>query len=252
MPKLKLVLDKLDEVAEPLRAAYTERDGKFYLDADVPDTDSLKGALDKERRGRSDLEKKLKAFGEFTPEQVADLVKKHEEEERRKAEGKGEWDKLKVQLVEQHNKVLGEEKTKRERLEGTIRTLVAENVARRELEAAGGVVDLLLPHVMKQVKVDIEESGEARAVVVDAKGTPRIGDGQGNTLSISALVGEMKKDKTYAPAFSGSGASGSGAPPSGGKAAPHLISQADARDVNKYRAAKAAAEKAGVELQYSD
>lgn len=60
---LKIVVDKLDEVAEPQRALYVEKEGKFHLDVDgLEDTNGLKSALQKERQAAKDareLAKKL-------------------------------------------------------------------------------------------------------------------------------------------------------------------------------------------------
>ena len=62
---LKAVLGNKAEVealAEPLRGLYVERDGKFVLDADVEDhpaVGGLRSALEKERTGRTSLDKEL-------------------------------------------------------------------------------------------------------------------------------------------------------------------------------------------------
>jgi hypothetical protein len=48
--------------------------------------------------------------------------------------------------------------------------------------------------------------------VVDGKGNPRIGDAQGNPMTIKQLVDELKQDPDFARNFEGSGSSGGGAP----------------------------------------
>lgn len=58
---LPIVTDKLDAIPEPLRAAYVEREGKFYLDAEIEDNAGLKSALEKERTGRRTAEARAKA-----------------------------------------------------------------------------------------------------------------------------------------------------------------------------------------------
>jgi hypothetical protein len=56
-------------------------------------------------------------------------------------------------------------------------------------------------------------TGKYVAKVVDAKGNDRIADGQATPMTIPQLVAEMSESSAYAPAFKGSGASGSGTPP---------------------------------------
>jgi hypothetical protein len=75
MAKLKLVLDSIEGLDETTREMYVEKDGKFHLDVDgIEDTGGLKSALQKERKDRADLEKKVKrweALGK-TDEEIAD------------------------------------------------------------------------------------------------------------------------------------------------------------------------------------
>ncbi len=56
---LALSVDKIEDVVEPLRAAYVERDGRFYLDASVEDTTDLKKSIETERTKREAAEKLL-------------------------------------------------------------------------------------------------------------------------------------------------------------------------------------------------
>lgn len=76
---LKHMVDSLDEVPEALRAVYAESNGKFFLQVDgmVP-----KSRLDEFRNNnvqllkeRDELTQKVKAFGDITPEEIAELRK---------------------------------------------------------------------------------------------------------------------------------------------------------------------------------
>ena len=62
MAKLKTELESLDGLDDALKGLYVEHDGKFVLDADIPDVSGLKSALDKERKAARDAEAKRKAF----------------------------------------------------------------------------------------------------------------------------------------------------------------------------------------------
>lgn len=256
MPKLKAVVDKLDSVPEAYRDLYTERDdGKFILDADgVEDVAGLRSTLQSKQKRADELARKLAEFGELTPEKAKELLAGAEEAERKKAESKGEWEKLKVSLVEAHTKALKAKDDEINDLMAEIRLQVGENAARKAIESVSESVDLLIPHVMRRVKVDRGEDRRFRAQVLDANGQPMIG-ADGNPVKIESLLEELKKDPKFQPAFKGTGSSGSGAEGgtrggTGGQ--PYMISHADAKIPAKYRAAKEAAQKAGVEMQYTD
>lgn len=127
---------------------------------------------------------------------------------------------------------------------------LAQAEATKEIAKLGGEAALLLPHVMKEVRV-IEDGDDFVAIVVQKDGkTRRIKDGSGNPMTIADLVGELKSLPTYAPAFEDAGGGSDSA--QSASTAPHQISRADAKDYRKYVLAKAAADKAGVELDIVD
>jgi hypothetical protein len=77
---LKREYATLEEIPEPLRGAYVEKDGKFVLDLDASGDDGkLKGALEKERRDRAALEKTLsdlkKQLGDADPAKAREALK---------------------------------------------------------------------------------------------------------------------------------------------------------------------------------
>jgi hypothetical protein len=106
---------------------------------------------------------------------------------------------------------------------------------------------------MEEIRV-VEDGDDFKAIVVAKDGkTPRIKNGSGDAMSIEDLVAEFKERKEYGGGFAGTGSSGSGAGGAGSGGgqkggSTHKISAADAKDNRKYVAAKAAADKAGVEL----
>ncbi|GAG81152.1 unnamed protein product, partial [marine sediment metagenome] len=73
-----------------------------------------------------------------------------------------------------------------------------------------GNVDLLIPHVRKNVKMIKDTHGRWMPEVINEKGDPRIGDSQGTPMTIPQLVQEMKTKETFAGAFPGANTSGTG------------------------------------------
>ncbi len=207
---LKLNVDSLDAVDEPLRALYEPDGDKFKLKVEgVEDTSGLKSALSAERKRAADLEKQAKAWKSVgkTPDEIAELLQAQEARALTEAEKKGEWDKIKAQMNTAHETAL---KAKDETIGAMRRRLEAELVdakATAAIAAAKGVPELLLPIVQRFVKVD-----EDFHVQIVAAGTPRV-NGAGEPLSIADLITEMKATELYGRAFEGSGHTGSGMQP---------------------------------------
>lgn len=220
-------VESLDAVPEAYRALYSEQDGRHVLDGDLAMKltvgPSLKKALDNERRAAREAQKQIdawKAIGK-TPEEIADLIAAQDDLETRKAEGKGEWDKLKQQLMDQHAKVLKAKDDavaaangKIDALNKTLQSHLIDAQATAAIAAAKGSAKVLLPHVQRFAKV-VEEAGEYKVQVLDDKGDPRI-NGKGDPMTIADLVAEMRNDDDYARNFEGTGKSGSGSPNNAG------------------------------------
>lgn len=77
--KLKAVLDKLDDLPEALKDAYTEKDGKFYLNLEDVDTlprvVSLKEENIKYRKRAADAEKVVKEKYDFLEDEDIEEIK---------------------------------------------------------------------------------------------------------------------------------------------------------------------------------
>jgi len=222
---LKLIVDSLDAVDEPLRELYEEKDGKFALKVEgIEPTDGLKSALQKERADRAAYEKQVKAWQGLgkTPDEIKELLAAQEQAELAKAEKAGEWEKLRAQMNEKHDAAL---KAKDETISAMRARLNAELVdakAVSAIAAAKGVPELLLPHVQRHVKVD----DEFNVHVVDAKGDPRVNE-KGEPLSIADLISEMKASEVFGRAFEGSGQSGSGKQPGNGAGGAGVTKKSD-------------------------
>lgn len=200
---------------------------------------AVKTALQAERKTAAEAEAGLKAKneellaklakGKLTEEEQTAVEKDQKElEEFRKTQSSaeeeralkaGEFDKLKEQLVKKHVKEMETEKGISAKLKASLEANLIDAASLAAISTAKGSTVILLPHVKRHVKM-VELNGSFVARVVDQAGTIRIGDEQGNPMSIDQLVAEMKTDEVFAPVFEGSGAGGGGTPPSGGGGKP--------------------------------
>jgi hypothetical protein len=211
---LKLAVDSLDGMDEATKAFYVEDNGKFKLAVDgLEDTSGLKSALQKERRDRAELEKKVKRWDALgkSDDEISELLKRHEETQQTEAERKGEWDKLRAQMNEKHAAEIKARDEKLTAKDKAVAKYLIDSAATAAIAEAQGNARLLLPHVQQHVRV-VEEGGEFIVRVVDAKGDPRV-NAKGEHLTISELVAEMRQSEDFGAAFKGAGHSGGGTPP---------------------------------------
>lgn len=241
---LKLVIDKLDDVAEPLRTLYVEKEGKFYLDAEVEDTTSMKEALRNANKEAAERRKALDTWKKLgkTPEEIEELVAAAALAAEEKLKGAGEWDKLKAQMNEKHeaalkakDAVIDAGKAEVTAMKKSLERHLIDAQATAAIATAKGEPDLLLPIVQRFIKVN-EENGNYTTLVVDAKGDPRV-DSKGNPMTVDAFVTELKATEKYGRAFEGSGASGSGTRPANGAGGAGTITKRSDLKDNAARAA---------------
>lgn len=251
-----------EKLPEPVKTEYKKQDDGSYLldvtsvnDYALENVKGLKSALGSERTAREKLENSVKAFEGLDATAAKEALKKIKELGELPTEGKvkEQIESLKKQLEEKHKGELGVKDTSITTLTKQLEKLMIEASAIKAISEHKGNIELLLPHVKSNVKMKQLQSGEFVVEVVDEKGQARISPATGQTgpMSIAELIAEMKTKNTFAPAFEGTGASGSGATGTGVKIqnGVHILSVADAKDPAKYRAAKEAAAKAGSQLQ---
>ena len=250
--KLRISAEELAGLPEGIREFYEEKNGAFVLGVDgLEDTSGLRSALEKERKTARELEKLARQYQGLgkSPDEIAELIKAQEESEKNKLEQKGEWEKLKAQLLENHKKELTARDEAVQKMKGTLESYLVDAAATEAIAAAKGIPQLLLPHVKSAVKV-IEEDGKYQVRVVGPDGSPRMNT-KGEFLGIKDFVSEMRESEVFSRAFDGTGTTGSGTPANRGQTRPgsFILSREDAKDPMKYRAAREAAAKAGQELQ---
>jgi len=244
--------DTLESIPEPFRPAYEQKDGKYV--PKVVSSDEITGLKTKNGdlvKRLSEAQKRAAVIGDRTPEEVQADLDFAAEQRKLEAEKKGRYDDVIKQAGEKHAKeIAAKDKILSER-DAEVYDLVGRQAAIEAINAAGGKVKKLLDPVLKNVKVVRGDDGKAVAVVVDAKGNPRIADGQGTPMTIAQLVEVFKADEDYGNDFLASGASGSGARNEtgggkGGAGSAVVLTTEQAKDPVAYRAAKAKAEKLGV------
>lgn len=161
---------------------------------------------------------RLAAFDGVDPEEFKRLKQASEDAERKRLAGEGDFKALEQQLIKKYESEIEKERGVSSRYRGSLEEYLIDAEAMRELAQHSDSPGLLLPHVKSRMKV-VEQDGRFTARIVDDHGNVRIGKGQGSApMTLSELMDEMKQDKTFAPAFRGSGSSGGGASRSSGGA----------------------------------
>lgn len=186
------------------------------------DISGLKSALGKERSARSEAESKLKAFGDIDPNKAREAISKWDEfsqiDPNKEADkiANEKVEAMKKQLNQHHEAEIGKLTKSIDRYRNQFYDREVRATAIEAIAAEKGVPELLLPHVINYAKLRETEDGKFFVEIVDKDGNTRIGDGQGEPMTIRQLVKEMKNSPVFSRAFEGSGSSGSGTNPNGG------------------------------------
>lgn len=222
---LKAQVESLEGVDEQYHDLYSETEDGFRLEVEgveFPDeVKGLKSALDKEREARKRLEGQLGEIPDDWQDRLSEWEKLKEaerERERRKAEERGEFDKLRQQVQEQHEQARQEWQDQLQKVESQL----VEKIRDEAIASAGSEHDahvhLLVTHARDFVRIEDKNGGRV-PVVVDEDGTRRINN-EGEDMTIPELVAWMKEQKFYQPLFKASGATGGGAAGGDGAGSP--------------------------------
>ena len=258
---LNAILNSLDGVDSSIASLYVEKDGIYILDVapvngfSLENVVGLKSSLSKERENAKSAANQLKSFDGLDADDARNALTKLGE--------MNDWtpdDKVKELMEAREKQLFGKHSNEMTAVNGQLTNVTTQlenqlirNAAIEAITAQKGNVELLLPHIEKQTRMEMN-GDKFSAVVVDDNGAPRVSMQTGSVanMSIPELVESMKASDSYSPAFAGSGAAGSGAAGSstgGGTGGSHSLSWADAKNPDNYRAAKVAAEKAGSNLE---
>lgn len=224
---LKAVLDSLDGVDESVAQFYEQGDdGKFRLALDgVESHPAVLGLVENRNKvldERKKLADQLKRLEGIDPDEYTELKKQFAEQEQRKLEQKGEWEKLREQMQKKHEEDVAKLNAQRENVMQKLRKVLVDNEATKVItsEDFKGNPTLLLPHIRDRVRVD-ESGDDFNVIVLQADGqTPLIADASGSPASIKDLISEMREDPSFGQAFAASGATGTGSQNRGGQPSP--------------------------------
>jgi hypothetical protein len=273
----------LDALPEPLRALYTERDGKFYLDAEGLDHDGKqRSALDKERTDATKLRRQLaeltNSLGDLDPAQAREALTQLRQLQEQSELGevpeqfRGVIDKVVAKRIERlqadHQTQVGAfqtqlkaASTKEASLTGTLRQHMLHNGI-RDLAAKKGVkpehfddVISRLTHIgVSGVTWDVDPSKPEGEQLVAKKKNGDLAYGKDATKSMSFEEG-FELLATAVPGFFLPNTGGDARPGSGGSrvaGGAYRLPASQSKDVAKYQAAKAEAAKLGVPLVIDD
>lgn len=223
---LKATLETLDGldpiIAKEYKEVKDDAGTRYVLDADgVEDVTGLKSALGKERKTAGDLSKVLRKLGLKNDEASINglmerLGDKTIEEILDELSSKpGETSEAVTKALKPLQRQLGEKDEVIATQGSFIDRLVRENALKDILakEEHSGNAVLLMPHLLqhtKTVEVDGVSGKEYGAQVIDPK-TKEVRTKGGKEMTLEDLVEEFKTKPEFSDAFSGTGASGSGA-----------------------------------------
>jgi len=266
---LKAIVDQetYDGLDSILQSEYRKNsDGKLQLAVTAVDgmsldnVASLKSSLQKERENVSAEKEKVKSFEGIDATEAKDAISK--------VKDMADWtpsEEVQKKIDAKVNQMAKKHKDELEGFQGEINLTTAQlqkamidTDAISALSKERGKPKLLLPHIRNMTRLKKSENGAYIVEVLDGEGNVRISPEAGNTglMSVEELVAEMKVMDDFAPAFDGSGQSGSGSGGSessrSGSSSQVVLTKEESRDPHKYRAARELATKEGKELAVAD
>jgi hypothetical protein len=258
---------ELDALAEPLRALYKDGGtGTYVLDADLEDVSGIKSALEKEREAKRLLETQLREtvdkYKDLDPEKAREALKAL-----RNLEDKQDIQGLPEALQKQIDAIV-EKRTERLREEHGNQVKAFETKLREAGDShqtlEGRLSELLIDNALRAacLEAGIVESA-VDDVILAGRQVYRIKDGHPVPLQGDAIIYGKDPAKPMPPNewvagqtakkphwFKGSSGSGAGNTDTGAAGAQtHKINAADAKDPVKYRTARDAAAKQGLQVE---
>jgi hypothetical protein len=161
------------------------------------------------------LRQQIEQLGAIDPDEYRTLKAAQEKAEQERLKKEGDFEALKNQLRETHQKAVEQKDAEIARYRTALERHLIEATAIAAIAEERGSAKLLLPHVVRRARM-VEEDGEVRVEIMGANGEPMF-TAEGERATIADVVREMKASDDYAGAFEASGKSGSGA--SGGSRA---------------------------------
>ena len=173
--------------------------------------------LAEKKQKQAELEEFKSKYDPEKYQEALDLLKQKEEAEmtleqraaKREQELLDNFKNRETELLKKSESTVRSLQEQLEAKDKSLRNYLVEKELHAAIASANGVPELLVPVLRDKIKV-VEDNGEYIARVFDGD-TPRVGDSQGNYMSISQLIEETKANPIFGGAFKSSGASGGSA-----------------------------------------
>ena len=202
--------DQLENDIDNDEAGQQEEDVVKLTKAEYERMRQSQAKANKEAQQRRQALKQWDELG-VDPNAVKELLEKQKEREMRSAEEKGEWGKIKDQLMRQHEEKLRAKDDEVLSMRKTLESYLVDNAAISAIAEMEGVPELLLPHVKSSIRL-VEDNGKYVTQVIDTDGSPRI-NADGEFMSIKDFVSEMKNHPVLGMGFKAPKTSGPGGNP---------------------------------------
>lgn len=207
-------LEKKTDITSEEQARLDALNAKADADETMYSEAYVKQLRQEAAKYRTKMREHEEALVKFTDVDVEEYTKMKEEQKKsdtKKLEEKGEFEKLRMQIVEENNKELALKDSKNNELAELNKSLKSEIqrvILCNEISAAASVAKAINPKLVEMVvlgntKVEETEDGRKIVKVLDAEGNTRIDIKTGSPLSIIQLLDEMKQTEEYAHLFAG-------------------------------------------------
>lgn len=224
---LNPVVEDINEVEETLRPYYKETEKGFILDVQesngyaLENVQGLRSALSKERGRAQEFEKRSSQFSELGDMSPAEIKQALEElNTLKQLDPSKEADKIaeqklksfQEQMTKKHQTEVGTVKQSADRYKNQLQSLLIDDAAKNAILAAGGndkTIAYMLPTVKASLSLRETENG-FMTQVIDSNGHPQIGDSNGNPMTVTQLVEQLKSQELWSGAFPGRQRSGGG------------------------------------------
>ena len=177
------------------------------------DITGLKTALESERQSNTERGQRITSLEAEKNQIAADLAAWKIKNPKATDEA---IEAARQELITKHTGELEAANKKTEGYRNALDQALRIDAARAAILKQKGAPELLIPHVLSQTKFIENADGTFAVAVINEKGTPRIGDGQGNAMTLDQLVTEIRGNEVFGRAFEASTTGGSGANNTGG------------------------------------
>jgi len=213
---LPILADTLDAIPEAAHTFYEVSDGKYKLKVEgLEDTAGLKSALTAERTAKKEFEKAAKRWQGLDFDEIQTILREREDAKLKTAKETGDFDTILNQHKSKWQQELDALKAERDALAAAERAATVGNTLVNALAKAGVTeegLELLQDRLARRIKSETADGKRLHRVMAADGVTPLAGSASDGFATLDDLVGEARN--TYPSLFKGTGAGGSGTPPS--------------------------------------